>query len=213
MWPLFGLVLRTRRLELRLPRLEQLAALADLADGGVHDPAAMPFLTSWTDLPPGERGRSVLQWQWKTWAGLTPQKWALGLVVLAGGEVVGTQEISGDDFTITREVATGSWLGLGHHRRGIGTEMRAAVLELAFTGLGAEAATSSAFVDNPASLGVSRRLGYVPDGIERHAVRDRLQLDQRLRLDRGDWERCRTVPVTIEGLEPCRELLGASRGA
>lgn len=213
MWPLFGLVLRTPRLELRLPSLEQLAALAEMADGGIHDPAAMPFTTPWTDLPPGERGRSVLQWQWKTWAGLTPRKWALGLVVLAGGEVVGTQEIGADDFAITREVATGSWLGLRHHRRGIGTEMRAAVLELAFTGLGAEAATSSAFVDNPASLGVSRRLGYVPDGITRHAVRDRLQLDQRLRLDRAAWERCRTVPVTIEGLEPCRELLGASRGS
>lgn len=213
MWPLFGLVLRTPRLELRLPSLEQLAALAELADGGIHDPAAMPFLTPWTDLPPGDRGRSVLQWQWRTWAGLTPQKWALGLVVLTGGEVVGTQEVSGDDFAVTREVATGSWLGLRQHGRGIGTEMRAAVLELAFTGLGAEAATSSAFVDNPASLGVSRRLGYVPDGIARQAVRDRLQLDQRLRLDRADWERRRPVPVTIEGLEPCRELLGASRGA
>ena len=67
-WPLFGLVLRTPRLELRLPSLEQLAALAELADEGVHDPAAMPFLVPWTDLPPGPRGRSVLQHQWRQWA-------------------------------------------------------------------------------------------------------------------------------------------------
>ena len=52
-WPLFGLVLRTPRLELRVPSLEQLAALAELADEGVHDPAAMPFLVPWTDLPAG----------------------------------------------------------------------------------------------------------------------------------------------------------------
>lgn len=58
-WPLFGLVLRTPRLELRLPSLEQLARLGRLADEGVHDPALMPFLAPWTDLPPGARARSV----------------------------------------------------------------------------------------------------------------------------------------------------------
>lgn len=209
-WPLFGLVLRTPRLELRVPSLEQLAALAELADEGIHDPAVMPFMTPWTDQPPGERGRSVLQWQWKQWAGWTPAKWSLGLVVLAGGEVVGTQEVGGTDFAVTREVETGSWLGRRHQGRGIGTEMRAAVLALAFEGLGAETATSAAFADNAASLGVSRRLGYVPDGLGRFAVRDRLRVDRRLRLDRDRWEAHRTVPVRIEGLDPCRELLGLS---
>ena len=67
-WPLFGLVLRTPRRELRVPSLEQLAGRAELADEGVHDPAAMPFLVPWTDLPPGPRGRSVLQHQWRQWA-------------------------------------------------------------------------------------------------------------------------------------------------
>jgi RimJ/RimL family protein N-acetyltransferase len=205
-------VLRTPRLELRLPSLEQLAALGELAGSGVHDPAAMPFVTAWTDQPPGERARSVLQWHWKSWAGLTPQKWSLGFVVLAAGEVLGTQEVGGTDFAVTREVTTGSWLGLRHQGRGIGTEMRAAVLDLAFAGLGAETATSAAFLDNPASLGVSRRLGYTPDGLARYAVRGRLRLDQRLRLDRAAWEAHRTVPVEIEGLEPCRELLGATAG-
>jgi RimJ/RimL family protein N-acetyltransferase len=207
-WPLFGLVLRTPRLELRLPSLEQLAALGELADEGIHDPVVMPFVTPWTDQPPGERGRSVLQWQWKLWAELTPSKWGLGFVVLAGGDVVGTQELSGADFAVTREVGTGSWLGSRHQGRGIGTEMRAAVLALAFDGLGAQTATSAAFVDNAASLGVSRRLGYSPDGQARYAVRNRLQVDQRLRLDRETWAARRTVPVDIEGLAPCLGLLG-----
>jgi RimJ/RimL family protein N-acetyltransferase len=207
-WPLFGLVLRTPRLELRLPSLEQLAALGELAGDGIHDPAQMPFQTPWTDAPPPERARAVLQYQWSKWASLTPAAWTLELVVLAGGEVVGVQAIGATDFAVTREVVTGSWLGLRHQGRGIGTEMRAAVLALAFTGLGAETATSAAFADNPASLAVSRRLGYLDDGVGRFAVRDRLRIDQRLRLDRDRWEAHRTVPVEIEGLEPCRELLG-----
>ena len=209
LWPLFGLVLRTPRLELRLPTLEQLGALGALAAEGVHDPAAMPFHVPWTDLEPPARARSVLQWQWRQWAELTPQRWSLGLVVSAGGEVLGVQEVSGRDFAVTREVGTGSWLGRRHHGRGIGTEMRAAVLHLAFVGLGAEYATSGAFVDNHASLGVSRKLGYAEDGVLRVARRERPATEQRLRLDRPGWEAHRTMPVEIEGLAPCLPLLGA----
>jgi len=159
-WPLFGLVLRTPRLELRVPSLEQLAGLAELADEGVHDPAAMPFLVPWTDLPPGPRGRSVMQHQWHLWAALTPQQWSLELAVLAGGEPVGFQSIGGTEFAVTREVHTGSWLGRRHQGRGIGTEMRAAVLQLAFDGLGADWAVSSALDGNHASIGVSRSSSY-----------------------------------------------------
>jgi len=212
-WPLFGLVLRTPRLELRVPSLEQLASLAVLADEGVHDPAVMPFQVPWSDRPPGERGRSVLQYQWRQWAVLTPGHWSVEFAVLAGGEPVGIQGIGGTEFAVTREVHTGSWLGLRHHGRGIGTEMRAAVLHLAFAGLGADCATSAAAVDNPASLGVSRKLGYAEDGIERVSVRDRVSTHVRLRIDRAAWEAHRTVPVEITGLDPCLELLGAASSA
>lgn len=208
-WPLFGLVLRTPRLELRVPSLEQLAALAVLADEGVHDRDAMPFLVPWTDLPPGPRGRSVLQYQWRQWGALTPQQWSLELAVLADGEPVGLQGIGGTEFAVTREVHTGSWLGRRHHGRGIGTEMRAAVLQLAFDGLGADWAVSSALDGNHASIGVSRKLGYAEDGIAVQTVQGRRRIDRRFRLDRETWATRRTVPVRIEGLEPCRELLGA----
>lgn len=49
--------------------------------------------------------------------------------------------------------------------------MRAAVLHLAFTELGAEEAVSGAFEHNHASQSISRKLAYQPDGIQRHAVR------------------------------------------
>ena len=207
-WPLFGLVLRTPRLELRVPSLEQLAALGELAAEGVHDPAVMPFFVAWTDGSPAEVARSVLQYQWSRWGRLTPRDWSLELAVLAGGEVIGLQGIGATDFALSREVHTGSWLGRRHQGQGYGTEMRAAVLHLAFAGLGAVQARSGAFVDNPASLGVSRKLGYVEDGTGRHVVRDRAVTEQRLLLDRDRWAACRTVPVEIEGLEPCRPLLG-----
>jgi RimJ/RimL family protein N-acetyltransferase len=208
-WPLFGLVLRTPRLELRVPSLEQLAGLAELADEGVHDPAVMPFQVPWTDLPPGVRGRSVVQYQWRLWGVLTPEGWSVELAVLAGGEPVGLQAIGATEFATTREVHSGSWLGLRHHRQGIGTEMRAAVLHLAFAGLGADWAVSSAADDNAASIGVSRKLGYADDGIEVHVVRGRRRVERRFRLDRAAWAAHRRVPVEFEGLEPCRELLGA----
>ena len=208
-WPLFGLVLRTPRLELRVPSLEQLAGLAELADEGVHDPAAMPFLVPWTDLPPGPRGRSVMQHQWHLWGALTPQQWSLELAVLAGGEPVGIQSIGGTELAVTREVHTGSWLGRRHHGRGIGTEMRTAVLHLAFDGLGADWAVSSALDGNLASIGVCRKLGYAEDGIAVQTVQGQRRIDRRFRIDRETWATRRTVPVRIEGLEPCRELLGA----
>ena len=208
-WPLFGLVLRTPRLELRLPSLEQLAELGELAAEGVHDPAVMPFFVAWTDRPPAERARSVMQYQWAQWGRLAPESWSMEFVVLAGGTVLGLQGIAAADFALTREVDTGSWLGRRHHGRGYGTEMRAAVLHLAFAGLGAERARSGAFTDNAASLGVSRKLGYVADGTARHVVRDRPVTEQRLLLDRDRWAAHRTVPVRIEGLAPCRPLLGA----
>ena len=86
--------------------------------------------------------------------------------------------------------------------------MRAAVLALAFDGLGARWAVSAAFEDNPASLGVSRKLGYRDDGIELHLVRGRPALTRRLRLDRASWQATRTIPVQIHGLPPCLPLFG-----
>ena len=63
-WPLLGLRLNTARLELRLPSDEELSELADLAAEGIHEPDRMPFVVPWTNLPPRERARSVVQHHW-----------------------------------------------------------------------------------------------------------------------------------------------------
>jgi RimJ/RimL family protein N-acetyltransferase len=213
-WPMQGLRLTTPRLELRLPTDVELAELADLAARGVHDPAVMPFLVPWTDLPPVERGRSVLQWAWRLKATWAPQSWSLSLAVFLEGRIVGLQDVKAQDFSVLREVMTGSWVGLSHQGRGIGTEMRAAVLHLAFEGLGAEHATSAAHLDNAASHRVSAKLGYVDDGLERQVVRELPATFRRLRLTREQWLAHRTTPVSTHGLESCLPLFGvdSSRG-
>jgi RimJ/RimL family protein N-acetyltransferase len=207
-WPLFGLRLLTPRLELRVPDLTELAALADVAIAGVHDPDRQPFVVPWTDGTPAEVVRGTLQYHWRMLGQWAPENWSLHFVTVLDGQVIGTQAIDARNFATLREVGTGSWLGRAHHGKGLGREMRAAVLDLAFTGLGAQWATSEAFADNAASYGVSRKLGYTDDGIARHVVRGEPVVGRRLRLDRDGWAAARTVDVRIEGLEPCLPMFG-----
>lgn len=207
-WPLTGLRVRTPRLELRLPGDEELSDLADLAAGGVHEPDRMPFIVPWTDLPPAERARSVVQHHWLRRGNWTPDDWALNLCVFEDGRVVGLQTLAARDFTVLRQVSTASWLGLHHQRQGIGSEMRAAVLHLAFAGLGAVDALSGAFEDNPSSFSVSEKLGYELDGVEQLNVRERRATMRRLRLPRARWEKHQRISVTIVGLTPCLQLFG-----
>ncbi|WP_155368392.1 GNAT family N-acetyltransferase [Catellatospora vulcania] len=207
-FPLVGLRLCTPDLVLRLPEPHELAALADVAADGVHGPELMPFVVPWTRQSPDEVARSVVTHHWAVLGQCTPTSWSLPLTVFRDGAVVGQQSISAKDFAVTTECATGSWLGARYQGQGIGTQMRAAVAHLAFADLGATDLVSSAFLDNPASLAVSRKLGYVPDGVARYAVQGRLQVAQRLRLTRQAWTESHRVEVTTHGVHACRALLG-----
>lgn len=50
-WPLFGIRLRTPRLELRPVDDGLIPVLAGVARQGIHDPGQMPFGNGWTDRP------------------------------------------------------------------------------------------------------------------------------------------------------------------
>ncbi|MGH3902682.1 MAG: GNAT family N-acetyltransferase [Pseudonocardiaceae bacterium] len=207
-WPLRHLVLRTPRLTLRPDDDEGLRELAALALRGVHPAEQMPFGYPWTDQPPDDLVRGALQHHWEARARLSSSDWRVNFLVRHEGRVIGTQGLSGKEFAITREVSTGSWLGMAHQAQGFGTEMRAAVLLLAFDHLGAATARSGAFTDNPSSMRVSEKLGYCQDGTKAHARRGERASEIRLLLEprgfvRPEWT------LEVQGLDGCRELLGA----
>jgi len=93
--------------------------------------------------------------------------------------------------------------------------MRTAVLALAFDGLAAEAAITSAWHDNDASLGVSRSLGYRPNGEQLHAREGAgggRDVMVHLRMTRHDWFGRPRPAVDIGGLEACLPLFGLTSG-
>jgi RimJ/RimL family protein N-acetyltransferase len=208
-WPLFNLAVRTPRLEVRLPRDDDLAALATLAAAGIHDPATMPFAIPWTDVAPPELQRQTMQWGWRQRAEWRPDSWTFAGAVVVDGAVVGVQEIAAQDFAARRTVMSGSWLGREHQGHGIGVEMRAAILHLAFAGLGAVEAYSGAWYDNAASLAVSRRLGYRDNGTELRLRRRSADRHIALRITREEWEVGRRDDIEIVGLHACMEMFGA----
>jgi RimJ/RimL family protein N-acetyltransferase len=219
-WPFFDLRIRTPHVELRYPDDDAVAALATLAAQGIHDPAAMPFLVPWTDVPSPQLERNTVQYHWRMRAELTAAAWNLPFAVYRDGNLVGQQTLAAHEFATLRTVDTGSWLGRAHQGQGTGKAMRAAVLHLAFTGLGAQRATSGAFLDNPASAAVSRALGYEDNGIDVVLRRGQAAPEQRFLLTRERWQQQPAAhsqaaaadheDIVIEGLEPCLPLLGLS---
>jgi RimJ/RimL family protein N-acetyltransferase len=201
-WPIWDIRVSTPRLELRPVREADAEELVELAERGIHDPDTMPFLTPFTDLPPTERRRTSMQFYAGTLANWDVARWALPLVARQDGACVGLQSVEADAFPVRRTVLTGSWLGRAHQGQGLGREMRAAALELAFSGLGAACAVTSAFEDNTASLRVTAALGYRPNGWSWEVRRGERGRVLRFALERDDWLRTRRDDVLVEGLGP-----------
>jgi RimJ/RimL family protein N-acetyltransferase/ribosomal protein S18 acetylase RimI-like enzyme len=185
--PLTRLRLRTPRLELRVPTRAEARRLFEVAKGGIHPPDFMPFEVPWTD--------KLDEADFVAYStASTPD--AIRFAAFLDGAPIGVQ---GVDFQSER-VTTGSWLGEAYQGRGLGTEMRAAVLSYAFEHRGAAVARSGAIQGNPQSLGVSRKLGYEVSGS--HVVSPRGEP-----LDHTDVELRREhfrspVPVTVDGVRP-----------
>jgi RimJ/RimL family protein N-acetyltransferase len=211
-WPLFDLVVRTPRLELRLLREAEFGDFVELIDGGIHDPATMPFFFPWTDAEPDQRAREAAQWMWRHRAGWSPDKWTFTGGVFVDGKPIGVQDLEAEHFRAVRSVETGSWLGRAHQGQGLGREMREAVLHLAFAGLDAEEALSGAFEDNAASLATSRAVGYVENGEARGHRRDGSGRTIRFRLGRDAWERRRRADIEIVGLDGCLDMFVGQPG-
>jgi len=209
-WPLFGLRLRSEHLVLRLPTDDEILELIDLAKAGIHPPDEMPFGVAWSTIPSPAFERQFLQHHWSIRGAWSPEHWVLNLMTELDGVPIGSQSVRGTEFAIHRTVDTGSWLGRAYQGRGLGKEMRAAVLGFAFDGLGARAAETSAFLDNAGSNGVSRSLGYVENGIGSLAPEGVARPTQKFRMTVEGWRARPRPALTVEGLDACLELFGAA---
>jgi RimJ/RimL family protein N-acetyltransferase len=208
-WPLFGLTIRSERLVLRLPTDDELLDLMALARAGIHPPDEMPFAVTWSTLPSPEFERGYLAYHWGNRATWTPESWELGVGAWLDGRVIGMQGMHARGFAGNRTVHTGSWIGRAFQGQGLGKEMRAAILAFAFDGLGALVAETEAFLDNAASNGVSRALGYEENGRGGLSPKGVLRDTQRFRMTAERWRSRPRPSVAIEGLEACRDRFGA----
>ena len=209
-WPLFDLSVVTPSLELRYATDELLLELTGVA-GDVVQPGTLPFDGDATFYDQSIEGRRRwLRGQWSARAKCTPEWWVLVFAVIVDGHAVGTQEMTASNFGVLRTVDTFSWLTRSAQGRGIGKEMRAAALHLAFEGFGAARALSDAFEDNIPSGQVSRSLGYVEDGTTWAVRKGEAAPMQRFRMDRANWMPRRRADIEIAGLDACLRFLGLS---
>ncbi len=206
-WPLFDLRITIGPVILRAMTEADLARLAEtLSDDLEQNPAA----TRYSGLPDRVNRRVIVhQEYWAAMGNWSVTSWTLRFVTLLNGEIIGSQTLEGDDFVRLRVVDTASYLQPAMRGHGYGKAMRRAVLALAFGEMGAEMAISAAWHDNQASLGVSRALGYVPNGESRHPREGRVDQMLHVRLKRSDWLASgQAAGITIEGFDACRPLFG-----
>jgi RimJ/RimL family protein N-acetyltransferase len=211
LFPPLGLRVVAGPLELRGLTDELISELCDVAEAGIHDPDEMPFYFPWSTAPAGQLSRNTAAYHWGKRSTFSPDDFCLDLAVLLDGRVIGSQGVASRNFPVTRTGETGSWLGREFQGRGLGTIMRQAMCELLFDHLGFEEITSGAFVDNPASLAVSRKVGYRPTTVSRIKRREgELALQQGLVLTPEAFVRL-GEPVEVTGAEAVRSFIGLDR--
>jgi RimJ/RimL family protein N-acetyltransferase len=207
-WPLFDLRLTCRDVALRPVREDDLERLATIQpDDYEHDPRAEMF--AWLTTVENRR-RLVHQEYWRSLGTWSPTSWYLTFAVEYGGATVGIQTLEAEAFPRLRTVDSGSWLRREVRGRGVGVAMRMAILGLAFDHLGARAAVTSADLDNAASLGVSRHIGYSDNGVTLNDAGYGVIELRHLRLTAQEWVTSgQGREVTVTGVEPCLPWFGA----
>lgn len=207
-YPPLNLKVITPMLELHGATDDLLTELLPIVRAGVGEQQPYPFddpMSLYEDNP--VRERKWLQAIWRGRGNVRPEWWRLHFVVMLGGKAVGMQDLIGKDFDSFQTVTSFSWLAPNVRQKGLGREMRAAILHLAFAGLGAAEAGSDAFFDNLASNRVSAALGYQPNGTDWATRRGESALLNRWRLTRSDWESQRRSDIKLIGVEECKAVL------
>lgn len=208
-YPPLNVQVHTPRLSLLGATDELLERLVPTVRKGVAGEPPWPFddpSSLYADSPERE-------WRWlrAVWSGrgrVSAGFWRLYFVVVVDGEPVGMQDLIGRDFVTFGTVSTFSWLSPDVRGGGFGKEMRQAVLQLAFEGLGAREAGSDAFVDNHASNRVSESLGYVPNGVSWDTRRGEPAQIKCWRLTRERWAEQRRDDIELTAVADCLPVLG-----
>jgi RimJ/RimL family protein N-acetyltransferase len=215
-FPPFALRISCGPVEMRVLRDDDFPELVELVRGGIAAPGLpMPFLRAWHEEPfapgaPEGFPTTSLKWWWTQRATFAPDEWRLALAVRRDGVLVGTQDVHANDFDQTRLVETGSWLGRPHQGQGTGTLMRQLVVGLAFDELGAERCASGYIVGNHASAAVSRKVGYVDNGVHRivqHTSKGKIGVDEQRVVVTPDTYVRPGDPVVVEGADALRRFL------
>jgi RimJ/RimL family protein N-acetyltransferase len=211
-YPLLDVRVTTPSVELRGATDELLDQLAEVVRAGrTHaEPAPYDDPMSFYETDPDLRVAKWLRAIWRRRGTVEPDAWRLNLVVMVDGRPVGEQTLTGVQFSTLGTVTTFSWLSADLRARGLGREMREAVLHLAFDGLGAKEASSDAFVDNAGSNAISRRLGYQPNGFDWATRRGEPALLNRWRLTRDAWQPRRRNDIQLHHVMACHALLPLS---
>ncbi|TCO45042.1 RimJ/RimL family protein N-acetyltransferase [Kribbella antiqua] len=211
-YPLLDVRVSTPTLELRAATDDLMDQLAEVVRAGkTHaDPAPYDDPMSFYEPDPDLRVAKWLRAIWRGRGKVEPDWWRLYFVVVVNGQPVGMQDLIGVNFATFGTVTSFSWLATDQRGRGLGHEMRAAILHLAFDGLGAKEAGSDAFVDNHGSNAISRNLGYEPNGSDWATRQGEPALLNRWRLTRANWQQRRRNNIHLHNIDACRTYLPLS---
>jgi len=206
-WPLFDLVIRTPDLLLRPLREADALSLAERLPPDLELDPALPRFALREERQ--VRAAIAMQGYWRAYGSWSVENWNLPFGVWQGETLIGSQSLEGEQFLAKRVLDTSSYLLPAWRGTGLGKQMRRGVLALGFGELGAEWAVSSAWTDNAPSLGVSRAVGYEPNGLSRHVYFGRLGVFQHVLLTRERWEATDgAAGISVSGFDPCGGLFG-----
>lgn len=209
-YPPLDVEVHTPRLRLLAATDDRLERLAPLVAAGKasDDPAPWDDPSAFYEPDPEVRVQRWLQASWRARGTVRDDAWRLSFVVSVDDEPVGQQDLTGRDLEDLGIVESTSWVSADVRGRGIGTEMRSAILHLAFDGFDAMEAHSEAAMDNVGSNSISERLGYERNGVAWATHQGEPRLGQRWRLTRDAWLPRRRTDIDLLGVRPCRRTLG-----
>lgn len=195
-------------MELSPVRDSDLPELATIAGGGVRRDGVQAFLVDWDSGNDAEITRSLAQYHWNTRATLTVESWTIEFAVRVGGEVIGVQGVSAQQFPLTRTVSTGSWLSKDKQGQGFGTRMRSLVVGAFIREFGTRRFDTGYVEGNLASRRVSEKIGYSPNGTRSIVAQNGTASTENLMVLFSEDYPYSMDDIDVSGAEEVRAFLG-----